>query len=185
MKTSELMKFPKIRARLAEYWENDVVSGYFGTDDMTQDIAHGVCFSDTDEGSEFWRDLHELEFEDCIASHAEWFKDVELSYDPKDVAFTNSKEDGTVSYQSLLVKFLVNQVNNAQGHGTFSTKYRPNMDELVYLTKQLDIHYSMKDYDHSVFCEIESDGSGSINVRNYYSDNENNKDLLLMTFGDK
>jgi hypothetical protein len=183
MKTSELMKFPKIRARLEKYWDNDEISGEFGTDDMNQNIGLGFSFDKTEEGREFWLDLRCEELEDCVILYPNWFKDRELDYDPKDVAFIKEKSNNVD--QSLLVKFLINQVNNTQGHGTFSTRYKPTMDELVSLTKELDIHYSTKDYNHSVFCEIESDGSGSINVRNYYADSENNKDLLLMTFGDK
>jgi hypothetical protein len=185
MNISELMKFPKIRARLEKYLDTESRLTVICTEDMHKHSLLGFFLSDTEEGPEFWNDLSLKGFEDCVILYPNWFKDRELDYDPKDVAFTNIGESGTASDHSLLVKFLVNQVNNIHGHGTFSTKYKPTMDELVSLIKELDIHYSTRDYAHSVFCEIESDGSGSINVRNYYPDSKNNKDLLLMTFGDK
>ena len=144
MKTNELMKFPKIRARLEEYWDNDTISGQFGTPTMSNYIGDGFVFSEGEEGYTFWTTLQQKEFEDCIAMYPDWFKDRELDYDPKDVAFTKNNGKDNNSGQSLLVKFLVNQVNNVHGHGTFSTKYKPTMEEIVSLTKELDIHYSVE-----------------------------------------
>lgn len=80
MKTNELMKFPKIRAKLAEYWNNDKESGQFGSSTMSKNIGCGFSFADTEERHKFWYTLCHFEFEDCIAIYPEWFKAAD---DPK------------------------------------------------------------------------------------------------------
>ncbi len=89
---------------------------------------------------------------------------------------------------SPLAKTIVKAPANRHGHKEVSTCDKPDMGQLVSLVAELDAYYSTLDFQSSIFCALEADGSGSLHVRDYWGlegnpINPNIKDLLLFQFG--
>lgn len=90
---------------------------------------------------------------------------------------------------SLAARIIVSQTNSYNGHNQLTVTYKPSLDELTGLMEDLDKYYTKINANWSVYTQIESDGSGSIHVRDYWGDGEapvkSHKDKLLFSFGEK
>lgn len=79
MLVSELMEYPKIRALMEKYWQNDKDSGVWGTNSMTEELASAFIWNLTDEGHDFWEYLSCLDLGECKDKYPEYFVKEEVN----------------------------------------------------------------------------------------------------------
>lgn len=92
-----------------------------------------------------------------------------------------AEEECAFNKLSSLAKTIVNAPCNSRGHKGIETCDKPDMVQLVSLIDELNSYYSTLDYARSVFCTLEADGSGSLELRETGLAEE--KNLLLFQFG--
>ena len=76
MKVSELEQWPKIYKLCEEYWDNDSVSGQWGSDD--NDIMDGFVWDSTAQGVNFWYALYKGDVEEAKSLQPHLFEEEEV-----------------------------------------------------------------------------------------------------------
>ena len=77
MLVSELMEYPKIKALMKKNWDNDEVSGIWGTISVTEDLSDAFVWGD--EKFDFWHTLYKYDLDICKKEYPEYFVKEEVN----------------------------------------------------------------------------------------------------------
>ena len=99
-----------------------------------------------------------------------------------------SRDRDTPPQLSLLARILVSQVDSYNGHSQLEVRDKLSLEEITSLLGELTAYYTCICINWSVYCVMESDGSGSFHIRDYWDDDnpgkvKGEKDKLLFSFG--
>ncbi len=99
-----------------------------------------------------------------------------------------SHDNDTSPQLSLAARILVSQVESYNGHSQLEVRDKLSLEEITSLLKELTEYYTSICINWSVYCVMESDGSGSFHIRDYWDDDnpgkvKGQKDKLLFGFG--